>query len=189
LKRLLGGGARDPIAYQLPLAWFDQQLPGDLLDSGLHWVWESSRGGKVGSRGVPERRRPTRLTRGMGPALTAELGEYDGDIGRSFIAFATEQPMNLGAQQLIEAIREFSKSSAGPLVAILFNGDPAGPSEFLVGRTPLPVLSQLLETWAARLGKPVDQISRAPGRALLRRVFLDPKAIASGVIEGFPPVE
>ena len=173
IKRLWAG-PRDPIAYQLPLTWFDQQLPHDLLDTGLSWVWESSRGGKAANPNVPARRPPAILTPELAPMVSAEIGEYDGEVGRAFLAFATAEQLLLDGAQRVNAIRAFSKSGAGPLVAIIYQA-PEGPSEFFIGRTPPPALTELLETWAARLGKPVNMIAKQPGAALLRRLFLDPK--------------
>ena len=183
VKRLWSGPS-DPIAYQLPLAWFDQQLPGDLLATGLHWVWESSRGGRAARPNVPEHRLPAILTQELAPDITAELGEYEGDLGRAFIAFATALPMEMRAAELVDAIRKFANTSAGPLQAILYQ-EPEGPSTFFVGRTPPVALIHLLETWAARLGKPVDGLEKQPkGGAILERIFLDPKT--AHAVKGLP---
>ncbi|HEY3738826.1 MAG TPA: hypothetical protein VGL53_03230 [Bryobacteraceae bacterium] len=186
LKRLFRPG-REPIDYAIPLSWFDQQLPGDLLETRLYWVWESSRAGKAAHAGVPAERRRTALTLALAPEITKEIGEYDGEIGREFVAFATAEPIELTAAQLIAAIRAFAKSGGGPLVAILYQ-DPAGPGHFLIAANPLPALSSLLETWAVRLGKPVSQVQQSSGRPLLKGLFLNKETISSGALKGFPPV-
>lgn len=186
LKRLFRPG-QEPIDYAVPMSWFDQQLPQDLLATGLYWVWESSRGGKAAHPGVPSHRPPTALTPALAPEITKEIGEYDGEIGREFVAFATVERIELNAAQLLAAIRAFARSGAGPLVAVLYQ-DPAGPGHFLIASAPLPTLSDLLETWASRLGKPSTEIQKSSGRSLLKRLFLNPETIASGALKGFPPV-
>lgn len=174
VKRLWSG-PQDPIGYQLPLAWFDQQLPGDLLATRLHWVWESWRGGKAANPNVPEHRSPTILTQELAPDISAELAEYEGEVGRAFTAFATAMPVELPSKDLDEAIRKFANSGAGPLLAIIHQ-QPEGPSTFFVSRTPPQALNSLLETWAGRIGKPIGSIEQQPkAGALVKRIFLDPK--------------
>ena len=176
LKRLWPG-PKDPLAWQVPLLWFDQQLPGDLLATGFHWTWESWRGGKAANPNVPEHRPPTALTEQLAPSISAELGEYDGEVGRAFTAFATLGPMELNAADFSTAMRTFAGSGGGRLLAVIHQ-EPEGSADFFISRKPPQPLVQLLETWASRLGKPVDSIEKRPGGPILRRVFLDPKRAA-----------
>jgi hypothetical protein len=184
LTRLWSGTSKDPLAYQLPLAWFDLQLPTDLLATNLHWVWESWRAGKVASPKVPEHRTPVVLTKALAPNVSAELGEYDGEIGRAFLAFATASPIQMTPTELTAAIRAFAKDGTGPLLAIIWQ-EPLGPATFFVSRTPPAALQALLQTWAGRIGKPLDSIAkRADSARMLKHVFLDAKTARP--LQGLP---
>lgn len=181
------GGDKGPVAYRLPLDWFEIQLPGDLLGSGLHWVWESSRAFAAVQKSLPDERPPTVLTAALAPVFSAEIGEYHLEAHRELTAFATAVPAVLSAAELRGAIRAFAKSGEGPLVAILYQ-PPQGSSEVFVPQTLPDVMAGLLTTWAERLGKPMNQIERTEGGDMLRRMFLNKKALAAGAINGFPPV-
>ena len=179
------GKAEDPIAYRLPLDWFEVQLPGDLLATGFHWVWESSRAFKAVQASLPDERRPTVLTAALAPVFSAELGEYHLEAHREMTVFATAGPVSLSAVELTAAIRDFADSGEGPLVAILYQ-PPQGSSEVFLSRTPPESMMRLMLTWAERLGKPMSQVERVPGGDMLRRVFLNKQALAAGAIKGFP---
>src|SRR5262245_60219370 len=91
LKRWFGK-AEDPVAYQVPLGWFEVQLPQDLLDTGFHWVWESSRSFKAVQARLPDRRPPTVLTSEVASTFSADVGEYFLEMHREWTAFATREP-------------------------------------------------------------------------------------------------
>ena len=174
-----------PVAYRLPLDWFEVQLPGDLLGSGLHWVWESSRTFKAVQKSLPDERFPTVLTAEMAPVFSAELGEYYLEAHREMTVFATAAPVGLTATELTAAIRAFARNGEGPLVAVLYQ-PPQGSSEVFLPQVPAEPMKCLLLTWAERLGKPMEQVERVPGGDLLRRIFLNKEALASGALKGFP---
>ena len=179
LKRLFGKKA-DPIAYRLPLDWFEQQLPHDLLSTEFHWVWESSRGFPAPHSTLPEQRHPTILTAGNATTFSEEIGEYYLEAHREMTVFASAAPMELATPQLYAAIKTFAKSGEGPLVAIIYQ-PPQGAAEMFLPRTPQPQLARVLITWSARLGQPIQQ---SPGGPMLKRLFLKtPEAIS-----GFPPL-
>ena len=184
VKRWIGGG-KGPVAYRLPLDWFEVQLPGDLLGSGLYWVWESSRGFKAVQASLPDERGPTVLTAELAPVFSAEIGEYYLEAHRELTVFATAVPVALSAAELTGAIRAFAKSGEGPLMAILYQ-PPQGPSEVFVPQALSRVMDRLLTLWAERLGKPMNQIERTEGGDMLRRIFLNKEALAAGAIKGFP---
>ena len=179
---------KGPLAYRVPLDWFEAQLPGDLLSTGLYWVWESSRGFKGGRPTLPESRSMTVLTPELAGALSAEIGEYYLEAHREVTAFATAGPMVLSAEGLQQAIRAFASKGAGPLVAVLYQPSQGAAEVFLPQLLPDP-LARLLGTWAERLGKPVDKIERVPGGAILKRIFLNSEALKNGAIKAFPPFE
>lgn len=170
--------SKDPIAYRLPLDWFEQQLSHDLLSTRFHWVWESSRGFPAPHSKLPETRQPTRLTVENAPAFSAEVGEYYLEAHREITAFATQMPMELSKPQLHAAINAFAKSGEGPLKCILYQ-PPQGSAEVFVPRAPDGELTRLLTAWSHRLGQPIQQ---SPGGEILKRLFLKtPEAI-----NGFP---
>ena len=184
LKRWFGK-AKGPVAYRLPLDWFEVQLPADLLGSGLYWVWESSRAFKAVHASLPDEREPTVLTSELAPVFSAEIGEYCLETHREVTVFATAAPVVLSAEELTAAIRTFAKSGEGPLVAILYQ-QPQGSSEVFVPQELSDAMARLLTTWAERLGKPMREIERAGGGDMLRRIFLNKQALAAGAIKGLP---
>ena len=158
------GNAADPLAYRVPLDWFEQQVAQDLLSTGLHWMWESSRGFKAVQASLPDQRSRTVLTPDLAAVFGAEIGEYYLEDHREMTVFATETSF---AGDLRLAGRQFAETGAGPLVAILYQ-PPHGAAEVFLPRSPMPVLSKLLNTWAERLGK---RIEGGDGGPTLRRMF------------------
>lgn len=57
VERLGRSNRLNPVAYKIPLLTIGDQLPFDLLSTGMWWVWQSSR--KIRRRLVPNLPRRT----------------------------------------------------------------------------------------------------------------------------------
>ena len=178
MKRWIAGGSDAVIDYRVPLGWFEAQLGDDLLDTGFYWVWLSRRTFPPANRGLPDERPMTVLNPGRAGLIGADAAECDAarDEQRFMWAFGAEAPIALDHSQLKAAIQNFVSTGTGPLVAVLFQHPHDSPHLFLP-KTPRPELARVLETWAERLGRPVDELEHAPGGRMLKGLWV------GGVIE------
>lgn len=76
------GPAVGPLSHKIPLL-FAQQLPDDLLETGMTWVWESVGQGPSWAAydpGLPDRETLTQLTRENAAIFTREFVQSDETI-------------------------------------------------------------------------------------------------------------
>lgn len=179
MKGLFGAGpAQGPLSYKIPLFEFAQQLPGDLLGTGMTWVWESAGQGPgwaAYDSGLPDRETLTQLTRENAAIFARESVQSDEEYRRWFVAYGGDGELLDMASNRAEVRKElesFSESRQSRLSALLMQVGDSPYEEFVVSPTATPVLQGLLELWCGRMGTTVDRLDRSPGRTLLRRTLL-----------------
>ncbi len=179
IGRLIGlGRINGPLSYKIPLFEFAQQLPGDLLESGMTWVWESAGQGPDWTAydpELPDRETLTRLTPANSAIFTREFVQFHAEYRRWFVAYGGNVGLGVIASDkagVREELEPFSESRESRIGAVLFQAGHSPYEEFVVSPTAPPVLEQLLQIWCERMGTTVDRLDRWSGRTLLRRTLL-----------------
>lgn len=167
-----------PVSYKIPVFEYAQQLPSDLLETGMSWVWESAGHGPDWSAhdpGLPDREMLTQLTRENGAIFTREFIQSDEEYRRWFVAYGgNSELLNIAPDRakVRMELEAFSESRQSCLAAILLQVGDSPYEEFVVSPTLSLALQQLLQLWCERLGTAVAQLDRRSGRTLLRRTLL-----------------
>jgi hypothetical protein len=88
LKDFVRSGGRKrpgPVCYEIPLSAIAEQLPFDLMKTGMWWIWRSSRQADhtpYCDSALPDKRTPTLLTPDSAAAFAAEFAEHDDEFSR-----------------------------------------------------------------------------------------------------------
>ncbi len=135
LKDFLHSGGRrhpEPICYEMPLSAIAEQLPFELLKTGMWWIWRSSRQSDrtpYGDPTLPDERGPTLLTPDSAAAFAAEFSEHDDEFSRwVLVVGGNGSPSEVlsSPARMQNEIKGFSQSANTCLEAIIFQiGDLA----------------------------------------------------------------
>jgi len=180
LKDFVRSGGRKrpgPVCYEIPLSAIAEQLPFELMKTGMWWIWRSSRQADhtpYCDSALPDKRTPTLLTPDSAAAFAAEFAEHDDEFSRWMLVVGgngSPPGVLLSAAQMQGEIEGFSQAANTSLEAIIFQIGDSPNEEFVVGSVPSPTAMTLLESLAERVGTRLDRLRTTPGRGVLDRVL------------------
>lgn len=180
LANLLGcdrPNRRKLVCYEIALSTIAQQLPLELLRTGMCWVWESGRNAD-GTSGcdpaLPDRRPLTLLTPDSAVAFAGDFAEHGEEYWRWMLivggANAAEQAM-LDPDKLKKELEAFSESAETSVSVVIFQIGDSPYEEFVVESVVSPALGDLLQSLSERLGTATNQLKTSSGARVLKTVL------------------
>jgi hypothetical protein len=171
LAKLLGferPTRRKLVCYEIPLFNIAEQLPLELLRTGMWWVWKS-----VSNLELPDRPL-TLLTPDSAAAFARDFAEHDEEYRRWMLIVGgtngSEQAI-LDPDALKKELQAFSESAETRVTAVIFQIGDSEYEEFIVDSALSATLRQLLQGLSEQVGTTPDHLGTSSGERVLKRVL------------------
>ena len=180
LAKLLGfdkPNRRNLVCYQISLFTIAEQLPLELLRTGMWWVWDSVRNADETHRdpALPDLRPLTLLTPDSAAAFAGDFTEHDEEYRRWMLIVGGTNGSGqavLDPDKLKKELEAFSESAETCVTAVIFQIGDSLYDEFVVDSVPSPAWRDLLQSLSERLGTTMNQLRTSDGKRVIKRVLV-----------------
>jgi len=165
--------------YEIPLLTIAQQLPLELLQADMWWVWTSTRSHPDEAHpdpALPDVRPLTLLTPDSAAAFADDFAEHDDEWYRRWILIVGgtngSRPAGLDQDELKKELQAISESAETCVSVVIFPIGDSEHEELVVDSKPHENLKELVRGVSERVGVTANRLRTSDGGGVMKRVLL-----------------